>query len=117
MRITTQSLGHTDRDGWDCDAWTVTLHHNGHRMSLPFYMGVGHKGAPPTLDGVLETLYVGYVDPGDSFEDYCADFGGDSDSRKELALYREGRRLSARFRKFMGDDFDSERDRFFESAS
>lgn len=67
----------------DCDHWLITV--NG--VEVPFYMGLGHKGNPPELDDVIESLI------GDSrceqltFREFCRDCGYSTDSISALNIY------------------------------
>ena len=61
MRITyTEHIGRTvAADGWEHDAWVVTLRNDetGREMSLDYKMGVGHNGLPPDEYDVLSSLF------------------------------------------------------------
>jgi hypothetical protein len=53
-------------------------------MTVYFSKGYGHHGAEPTVREVLDCLAsdAATYDNAKDFEDWCAEFGFDSDSRK-----------------------------------
>lgn len=108
----------TRRDAWDCYAWDVTIERTraGHRAGpyrLPFYCGLGHatkakvgnsgivwraaKPIAPTAATVFYSLVLDGAAIDQSFPDWCADFGYDTDSRKAhdtyMACCESGRQL------------------------
>lgn len=64
--------------------WKVTLRCEGRRMTLDYY---GGDMAECTIGGVVETLDSDSTN-GASFEDWCGDYGYDTDSRAAEATYR-----------------------------
>lgn len=110
-------VGETKRDDWTCDEWRVTLTRAGSKalpMSLPYYTGTGHRKAPPAIFGarytpgtlaheawmkgakpqapsaadVLHSLILDSSAADQSFNDWCEDFGYDSDSIKAFTTYQ-----------------------------
>lgn len=59
---------------WTYDSWTVRLTRNGKNWTLPFKMGIGHKGEEPTAYDVLACVEKYDVE---SFEDFCDSYGYD----------------------------------------
>ena len=90
----------------DSDPWTVTLRRKGKRLTVPFYMGYGHKGAPPDAQGVIDCLLSDASGAEDSFESWCSDLGYDPDSRKAEATYKACQRIRTRLESFLGDSFE-----------
>ena len=91
------------------DPWTVTLEFAGHKMTVPFYMGKGHGHKPPALEDVLDCLLsdaAGYEQARD-FEDWAAEYGYDSDSRKAEATWRAVAEQTRRLRQFLGLRYDA----------
>ncbi len=88
------------------DHYKCTLFNDGRQMVVFFSKGSGHKGAEPTLDEVLECLASDCAQLG-SFEDWCSDFGFDSDSRKAERTYNAIVKQEAALRRLLGDEFDS----------
>jgi len=99
-----------DMSDFDGDHWKVTLKRPGHRMTLVFSKGYGHKGTPPTVAGVLDCLQSDARTAEDcaSFEDFCSDLGYDSDSRKAEKLYKAVQRQTDKLRRFLGADLFTE---------
>lgn len=91
----------------NCDGWTVTLEMDGRQMTTPFYKGYGHHGEEPTAEEVLECLAMDAagIENVFSFEDWCAEYGYDSDSRRAEKIYNACLRQTEKLRKFLGDKF------------
>ena len=64
--------------------WKCRLRCGRNSMTVYFSKGYGHHGAEPTVREVLDCLAsdAGTYDNAKDFEDWCAEFGFDSDSRK-----------------------------------
>lgn len=56
----------------------------------------------PTLRDVLSSLRLDVSSADQSFEDFCSDFGEDSDSRKAYKLYETCREIMFKLRTFFG---------------
>lgn len=90
-----QYLGLSDQDGWEHDLFTVGI--NG--SLFEFRTGLGHRSKrgnqrhntivvhAPKLDDVLHSLILDSVYSDQSFANFCADLGYDTDSRRALDLY------------------------------
>jgi len=81
-----------DRMPWSPDyryIFPVTLSKDGRRMTVQFGQSLAQGDNPPTAYDVLACLTKS--DPG-SFEDFCADYGYDTDSRKAECTYRAVKR-------------------------
>ena len=102
----------TDRNpAWpdfDGDHWRVGLKRLGHKMTLVFSKGYGHKGAPPIAEEVLECLCSDACTDGDTFEEFCFSLGYDSDSRKAEKTYKAVQRHTDKLRRFLGADLFTE---------
>jgi hypothetical protein len=89
------------------DPWTVVLQYKKRRMSVPFYMGYGHKRQPPTAPAVLSTLTsdaVTYENVGDA-EGLMEEFG--YNSRKDAnRIFKLIERQTLKLERFLGDDFE-----------
>ena len=69
--------------------WLCILACDGRTMTLPYSMGAAHQGEPE-IAGVLSCLALdgsGVVN-GETFEDWAAEYGYDTDSRKAEATYK-----------------------------
>lgn len=103
---TARSLGRkTDADGWEHDAWTVTLKYQGRSQSFPYRMGTGHHGAKPETGDVLYAL-LSDADVGDmSFEDFVSDFGLDEDSRKAEQTWKSCKATKRKLERLLGGSY------------
>lgn len=89
-------------DSGNMDHWRVVLKRpGGKRMSVYYSMGIGHHGKAPEAADVLDCLASDGTT--ETFEDWCADFGYDSDSRKAHRTYTLCKRQDARLWKFLGE--------------
>lgn len=66
------------------DIWKITLKNDNHRFAFSFGQSISGQGTEPAPYDILSCL-TGY-DP-ESFEDFCANYGYDSDSRKAYKTY------------------------------
>ena len=74
-------------------------------LSTYFSMGAGHNGAAPELDEVLNCLALdaGGVESANGFDDWAAEYGYSSDSRKAERTFRVCQRHAKRLRAFLGE--------------
>lgn len=98
------------QDDWQQQAngWRVTLRYSKRRMSVDFWQGQRCQGEP-TAENVLECLLSdanGYESARD-FEDFAAEYGYDTDSRKAERIYQQCGNIAKRLRKLLGDDFQA----------
>ena len=108
---TVRFTGATSRDGWECDSWKVTIYPadnakrvKGAEISSPYHTGTGHRneqGKPttPHIAGILYSLLSDASLGEESFSDFCANCGYDTDSRKALAMYLECQGTTEKLRK------------------
>jgi len=68
-------------------------------MTFPYYGG--GAASDPTADDVVESLALDSFALSVSFEEWCADYGYDTDSRSAEATYRACRRLGERFARLL----------------
>lgn len=78
----------TTTDGWKHYAMTVTLDLPAGTFTTQYRQGIAHK-VKPTAEEVLHSLVVDAQTADESFEDWCASLGYDSDSRKALVMYEQ----------------------------
>ncbi len=88
-------------------AYRVTLRLGRRTLSTDFFTGIGWNKEPSAAD-VLSCL-VSDASSGehDSFEDFCSNFGYDTDSRSAESTWKECKRTAIRVRRFLGDDFET----------
>jgi hypothetical protein len=109
-------------EGIRMDHWKVTLERGSRsvvrsvdditprRMTLTFSKGLGHHGAEPTAEEVLDCLAsdASGIENARDFEDFCSEYGYDTDSRKAEKIYKDTKHQTERLRKFLGDEaFDT----------
>jgi hypothetical protein len=82
--------------------WTVTLRNGRRTLTTPFHMGSAHKGAPEVAD-VLACLISDESSGAMSFEEFCGEFGYDTDSREAERTWKSCARMSPKVRTFLGD--------------
>jgi hypothetical protein len=116
---------------WEHFAWNVTITRNGQSYTTTFRMGTAsvnpmprafmlrdhdrvrakawlrHPKAPRAPDAatVVACLMRDARSGLEPFDDYCADFGLDSDSRKVLAVYLECQRTAKAMRALFGEQY------------
>jgi hypothetical protein len=75
-------------------------------MTTYFSMGYGHKGAKPEAVDVLSCLAndAAGVENAGGFEDWCAEYGYETDSRKAERIYKTCIHQSKRLRQFLGGE-------------
>ncbi len=98
--------------------WSVVLGYQG-RVTGPITFKCGRgwrkplhgaastfKATPPNAASVLSSLIGDSICSLESFEDFCAELGYDTDSRKALATYLACQESGAAARKLLMGDFD-----------
>ena len=95
------------------DAWAKTATHyratfryQGRRMTVPFSTGSAWT-SPPTVADVLNSLVTDARDADEPFDDWCAIYGYDSDSRRAERIYKAVQRQTRQLRRLLGDDYDA----------
>lgn len=78
--------------------WHVTLVYGNREMSL-FYSG-GELADEPTTEDVLSCVASDATD--ETFDDWCSDFGYDTDSRRALATYEGCREQTEQAKSLLG---------------
>jgi hypothetical protein len=75
------------------------------KMQVYFSMGMGLKGAPCAAD-VLDCLALDAAGVGDgqSFEDWCSEYGYDTDSRKAEKTYTVCKKQAEELKAFLGTE-------------
>ena len=99
-------------DNWQdtADQWLVTI---GGQV-FDYFTGIGHRkddiSQKPKLDDVLYALIGDASASEESFDDWCSNFGYDTDSRKALETYLQCQETATKLRK-AGVDIAAERER------
>jgi hypothetical protein len=86
------------------DPYTVTLRRGRRRMTVPFYMGAALCKEPTAAD-VLNCLCLDAMSYTNTqeYENWCANLGYSTDSRKAYRIYEQVRRQTKKLEKFLGD--------------
>lgn len=86
----------------DSRHWKVTLRRGVARLTVPFTQGAAHT-KPPTAMDVLGCLASDASGAGESFEEWCSNFGYDADSRKAKRTYDAVKSQTSKLKTFLGD--------------
>jgi len=97
---------------WGHDEWEVTLCKQGEGHKFPFHTGTGlrRRGKPvkPSVACVLHSLLLDGAAMNQSFDDWCDEYGYNSDSIKDFNTYRKcvhtGRALRKIFSQVVWDE-------------
>lgn len=94
-------------DDWQKKAhpYTVTLKYDRRQMTIPFFMGPALTNEP-TEEDVIPCLISDYYAADYAFEDFCNEFGYDTDSRNAEKIYKQIQQQNKKFSKLLGPDLD-----------
>lgn len=95
-----------ESDGWKHYAFTCTIRCDNKRMTIPYKMGTAHKGKKPELAEVLDSIasdVSGLEDGEISFEEWAANYGYDSDSRKAESIFHACEVEALQLRTLLGE--------------
>lgn len=95
----------SDAAGWQHFAYRLELQHNACTLVTPWRQGTGITDDPDVatvLDSLASDSLTVYN--AQSFEDWAAELGYDTDSRKAYATYGEVRAQADKLRKMLGDE-------------
>lgn len=87
------------------NAWRVTLRYRGKQLTTPFY--TGSMAGEPTAASVLESLILDASCTESSFEEWCADFGYDTDSRRAYSIFMACKATAVKLEKFLGYELNA----------
>lgn len=86
----------------------VTLHHGCRDLAVPYSGGAlafaNRPDGQPTVADVLDSLASDASSAGQSFTDWCGDYGYDEDSRKAYRTWQAVEAQQAELRDFLGAD-------------
>jgi hypothetical protein len=96
-------------DWKNANHYKVTLRSNGKQLTTYFSQGYGITGEPKPED-VLSSLSLDSsgVENSRSFEDWAAEYGYDTDSRKAERIYKVCEKQANKLKTFLGDDLYQE---------
>jgi len=89
--------------------WRCVLRRGNKRLTTPFSMGPAHR-SEPTVQNVLGCLAsdAAGIENNSNFEDWCGEYGYDTDSRKGERVFRAVKAEQRKLRQFLGDELYSE---------
>lgn len=92
---------------WEHHAYTVKVTRGAESFETAYKQGMAHEDGP-TLAAVLACLMSdASAGEGGSFEDFCGEFGYDTDSRRAEQTYNACRDTAAAMRRMLGEHFDA----------
>lgn len=96
-----------DKDEWSAEAthWVVWIQVGKRRFKTYYSQGSAYTGEPKPED-VLECLVsdAQAAGPETSFENFCDDFGYDTDSRKAERVYKACQRTGKHLKRLLGEE-------------
>ena len=107
----------TDADKWTHYAWACTLDYEGRKFDFPYRCGLGHAErrfrfgkttpTPPNVVDVMESLQLDASCADEAFEEWCAEYGYDTDSRESERIYHACRKVRTDLQRWLGADFET----------
>ena len=93
-------------------SWMVTLHWSGRMLSSCFNTGSEYRNGAwvpryPTATDVLGCLCSDAASADQTFEQWCSDFGYDTDSRRAERCYHDIQESTRKLRRFLGEQYDT----------
>jgi hypothetical protein len=90
---------------WQANHYKVKLRRAGKQLTTYFSMGIALSNEPSAED-VLDCLASDAcgVENARSFEDWCSEYGYDTDSRKAEKTFKLCTKQARQLRQFLGDD-------------
>ncbi len=118
IKLSAVYVGEDETDGWKHDLWKVEIARDGKTFQTSYKTGLGHRKAPsydknrprpikPELADVVSSLLSDAQSGQMSFDEFCGEFGYDSDSRKALATWEACVSTAGPLRRVLGVDFDT----------
>lgn len=102
LRLIDYTEGNRDW-GTPTQGYKLKLVYKGKSFTFPFYQGFG-IAEDPKIEGVLDCLLCDASTP-DVFEDFCSEFGYDTDSRKAEKTFKACLRVADKMRNLLGSEF------------
>lgn len=103
VKMELEFIGNTNREGWDCNQWLITLRYNNKEIETDYYTGFAIS--EPTVEDVLSSLIMdSKAKDYSSFESWAKDFEIDIDSRKGEKIYKLCLENADKIDYLLGDD-------------
>ena len=91
-------------DKWRSDKWEVSLYRDDAEIMIEFHLGEGNDGRGPEPADVIYALlsdsYAGSL----SFEEFCAEYGYETDSRRAYATWEDCGRNARKLRVLFSEE-------------
>lgn len=99
-------LSYEKQDEWQrkANGYTIKLSFGRKTYSVDYWQGTGIKNKP-TLEGVMESLFLDAESGNDSFEDFCSNFGYDTDSRNAEKIWNACQKTKKELSRLLGDQY------------
>ena len=91
-------------DNAEMDHWDCTLMYEGSTYGFYFSKGLGHEGAPPNIEEILDCFKSDLAYNDLDFNEFCEDLGYDDDSIKDKKIYRAIRAQNEAVIDLLGED-------------
>lgn len=88
-------------DSDNMDNWKSTLKMGKKQMTVFFSKGTGHEGKEPDVVDILDCLIIDSSAMELTFEDFCSEFGYDTDSRKAERTFKACSQNASKLFKFL----------------
>jgi len=100
-------LPYEKQDEWqqNANSYRCTLRYKGRQYSFDYWQGVGITH-DPNAEGCLDSL-LSDAAVSESFEDFCAEFGYDTDSRRAERTHKACLKNREELERLFGDDFET----------
>lgn len=95
----------TTDGNWPHDLWQCTFRMDGRKATFEYRAGLGHEGKRPVEGAVLECLLLDTDSIEEPFDEWCSNFGFDSDSRKAEQMYLACQRTAEQMENLFGGPF------------
>jgi len=94
--------------GENMDHWRCVFKMGRRSLTIYFSMGMAHNGKEPTAADVIACVVSDArgIDYCRSFEDWCSDYGYDTDSRKAERIFKVCERLAKSLKRFLAGEYE-----------
>lgn len=111
MRLTSKygaALDWEKQSDWQqhANGFRCTLHYQGRQYTFDFWQGVAISGEPDA-EGCLDCLLSDAQSGEQDFEEFCSEFGYDTDSRSAEATWKACKKTATAMRRLLGADFEA----------
>lgn len=87
------------------NGYSVQLRYKGRQLTVDYWMGQALTREPDAAS-VLSSLLLDASACDQSFEEWCGEFGYDTDSRTAESTYQQCVKIGNKLQAFLGDDYE-----------